>query len=176
MYDGLIRFPLVEYRHANRTRWGTDIFPDGMKQVAVVRALPWVMALLGPRLVVAAARRDWRTARGPFVLLAAGGAAAASIAYLPDVIHIAFIAGVFAIGLADCFERGLRVAVRRWLLLRWSGPCSARSSGVERPRAGAHRGLDTDSATVRIEWPRHRRGASVHMHALAYPLVQAWSS
>lgn len=175
VYEALVRFPLVEYRRANRIAWGADIFPDARKQAAVVRALPWVMALLAPRLALAGARRDWAAARGPFVLLATGGAAVASIAYFPDIIHLAFVAGIFAIGLTDCVEHGVRAAARWRPVLASAAPLLAAAglawSAFELQRAAAWSQAD---ATARLDTAFGTVAAHpLHLHALAYPEVQA---
>ena len=175
VYEALVRVPLGEYRRANRTAWGTDVFPDGIKQTGAVRALPWVMALLAPRLALAGARRDWTGARGPFVLLAASAAAVASIAYYPDVIHLAFVAGIFAIGLTDCVERGVRAAA--WVhpgLTRLAPLLAAAGlawSALELQRIAA---LTQATATARVETAFGTVAAHPqHLHAVVYPLVQA---
>ncbi|MFN8641704.1 MAG: hypothetical protein U0802_08625 [Candidatus Binatia bacterium] len=175
VFDGLVRFPLVQYHRANQAPWGWTSSPTGSSRVRIVRALPWVLTLLGATALRGAARRDWRGIRATVVLLATGIAAAASILYNPDVVHLAFIAGIFVIALADCLERGLQFAARGRPGLRRLAPWLAAAgllwSGYELERVAA---WARGNATARIETAFGTVAANTyHIHNLAYPLVQA---
>lgn len=118
VYAALVEFPLASYRPFNRTAWGAvsiltaplipNTFPRLLRVLPAV-LIPWALH------VALIAARDGRGAalfqRATLAVFAA--AAAASIAYFPDFIHIAFIAPIFYVVAADAADAALRAAARR---------------------------------------------------------------
>ncbi len=104
-------FPVVNYRRVNRVPWG---YPGMLPTYTFPHLLAWLPAVT---LVVAA--RFVRPGRNPerrrqdATLVVMAGAAAGSIAYYPDYIHLAFVGSVFAILLGDVIETGLRALGQR---------------------------------------------------------------
>ena len=98
LYDALVRFPLQSYRPHFRTSWGAVGPMTAVEYTysTVLTYSPLALALPLVEFAVAFARgRDRQRARQLCVLLVLSGAAALSIGYYPDVIHIAFIVGIF---------------------------------------------------------------------------------
>ena len=106
-WQAVVSFPLVNYRAAVRTTWGSGGAFSG--------TLPWLLALLPavlavtvPRVLALALRRaDPERARALTVLTVFGLFSILSISYYPDFIHLAFIAPVFLVAVAEVSEWGL---------------------------------------------------------------------
>ncbi|MGH7787567.1 MAG: hypothetical protein ACRERC_11910 [Candidatus Binatia bacterium] len=117
VYTALVHKPLFGYRTSFGTRWGSllllkkeylaDWFPS------VLRALPLVGVVMLAVAGWAGAWRDWARARAGFVIAVVGGLAMASIAYYPDLIHFAYVVGVFFVGAAALLEWSLRLLPER---------------------------------------------------------------
>ncbi len=119
LYDGLVRFPLESYRPNIRTVWGA-VGPvaqpfAGHALPAVLRLAPLALVPVAIDLAVALRRGDSGRARRLSALLVLAAASVASIAYYPDFIHIAFIAGVFWVAAVCGLERGLTLLPHRGL-------------------------------------------------------------
>ncbi len=117
LIDALVRFPLVNYRSSFRARWGSVLsvtvgyaeytFP------AVLKYLPIVLLPACLRLIVGfATGSDRRRVRQLLVHVVSAVSAALSVWYLPDFIHLAFIAGVFLVAAAEMLEWGLVTLTR----------------------------------------------------------------
>jgi hypothetical protein len=123
VWRALVVHPLTNYATANHCEWGhLDLLsaPQGtFTYPRVLKYLPLVFVALAPRLVVQGWRRDRVSVRRLLLLIAFCLSSVASIAYYPDFIHIAFIAPVFFVAIAESFE---------WLLSRL--PLSRRLGGV----------------------------------------------
>ncbi len=124
LYDGLVRFPLESYRPNVRAGWGaagpiTRQLSGGLAPVLLrlspLCLLPVAAELAG--LLVRGRAPERVHQLGALLIVAAG--AATSIAYFPDLIHIAFIAGVFWVAAA----RGLE-----WMLGALPGGALARGA------------------------------------------------
>lgn len=174
-YEALIVFPLFEYRRIHQYPWGIDLFPHPMTMPAAVRTLPVVLLPVIVRLAVAAVRRDRRRVRPLVVLTVIGITALGSIAYFPDVVHLAFIGGLFVIAWADCAEAAVAALERRWPRVWPVAPalataglvwCAVSLYGVA---AATHA-----YATARIETAFGTIAAHpAHMHAAVYPQLRA---
>lgn len=114
LYEALIRFPLLRYHGTstapmNRSQWAglTPLTRTYARHTlpSLLAALP--LALLVPFLgaAVAAARRvDRERVRARTVLAVIASFSILSIAYHPDLIHVAFVAPILFIALADTIE------------------------------------------------------------------------
>jgi hypothetical protein len=114
VWRALVVHPLVNYGGTTHCEWGhvnvmtfaqsTFTFPKTLEY------LPAVLIVLVPRVLVGLWRRD--AGREPVLLTAFALISMLSIAYFPDFIHIAFIAGAFIVAIAESCEWLLR---RAWL-------------------------------------------------------------
>jgi hypothetical protein len=127
LYEALVRYPLVNYRIGYAYRWGevtpltrpfaNETFPLLLEWLPVALVIPFA------RVVRGVVRREAsRAVRDRIALVVIALSSIASIYYGPDVIHIAFIAGVFFVALADSLEHvfdrlGERVASAACLVL-----------------------------------------------------------
>ena len=130
MFDALVRFPLVNYRKSFQTTWGNVIW---ITQGYARYTYPLILKYLPVALVPAALRVivglftaiDRAELRQLIVLIVSGGAAALSIWYFPDFIHVGFIGPVFLIAAAEALEWTLRtvepVVGRAWRGVRREG-------------------------------------------------------
>jgi hypothetical protein len=108
VWRALVVHPLINYAVANHCEWGHVNFMTAPQAQftypTVLRYLPLIFMTLVPRLVNRARRRDGEAVRRLLLLLAFSLTSMASIAYFPDFIHIAFIAPVFFVAIAESFE------------------------------------------------------------------------
>jgi hypothetical protein len=117
LFDALVRFPLVNYRSSFRTRWGAVLsitigYADHTYPL-VLKYLPVALLPACVRIVVGLYRGSDRTRlRQLIVLVVSAASAAMSIWYLPDFIHIAFVAGVFLVAAAEAIEWALTSVIR----------------------------------------------------------------
>jgi len=122
VYDALIRFPLETYRANFHCAWAS--FSPHEAQFTFPRVLKYSPALLLLPLL----RWMWNVARGRrrelvtqlTALIVLGAAAVLSTWYYPDLIHVAFIAGVFWVAAAEGVDWILS-AVRPAILNRGAG-------------------------------------------------------
>lgn len=124
VWRALVIHPLTNYAATNQTNWGdVNVMTGPQARFTYPRTLlylPLALVPLVPRVIAAVRRRDGATARPRVLLIAFSLTSMASIAYFPDFIHIAFIAPVFFVAIADTLE---------WLLARASGRRWARPAG-----------------------------------------------
>ena len=126
LYDALVRFPLENYRANFGSAWGAIAplsspfaeytFPTVLKYAPLALVLPvvnWATDII--------ARRDRAGVRRLSALIVLSGSCALSIRYLPDMIHIAFVAGVFWVAAAQGLE---------WVLSAGHLPALTRPIGV----------------------------------------------
>lgn len=109
VWEALIVFPLASYRTAHRAaHYGLtfDSAPGGPPPITVfLRYLPLAAVLSAASLLPLAWKRRCRDrVRRLTILTVLGGFAVASIMYYPDVIHLALIAPVFFVALAEFAE------------------------------------------------------------------------
>jgi hypothetical protein len=122
LYDALVRFPLENYRANFRSAWGAVgilsvhyadyTFPAVLKYAPLALLLPvanWAIDIV--------AGWDRPGVRRLTALIVLSAACALSIRYFPDMIHVAFVAGVFWVAAAQGLEWVLS-AVRRPALTR----------------------------------------------------------
>jgi hypothetical protein len=119
LVEQIILHPLGGYRRWNRgfawgdVHWITAQFA-AYTQPWLLRLLPVALALDLARLVV-----EWTTRRRPeefralLILVVMGVSAMLSIAYLPDIIHVAFIAPLLLVPAAELLDRAAASAPRR---------------------------------------------------------------
>jgi hypothetical protein len=127
VWHQLVVYPFTDYRTLNRASWGAV----NLLNLSLARyTLPPVLAVLPAAAALSALRAAWLWMRGTepararqlVALACMGGAAALSVAYLPDFIHLAFIAPV---GLL-CAAEGLDAVGRA--LERWRGGAVVRTA------------------------------------------------
>jgi len=112
LYDALVRFPLENYRASYHSHWGdladfTEHIAD-YTVPAVLRYSPAALIVPFVDCVRDVVRRRERTrVRALSALLALAAASTASIWYFPDLVHIAFIAGIYWVAAAYSAERAL---------------------------------------------------------------------
>ena len=114
LYEALIRFPLENYRGTYRTAWaaltpltlayGRYTLPAFLAILPLALAVPAIDAVIG-----FARRRDEPRVRRHAALVAIAVFSVLSIAYYPDLIHVAFIAPILIVALADALETILEV-------------------------------------------------------------------
>jgi hypothetical protein len=130
VFDALVRFPLVNYRHSFRTTWGNVLWiTQGYASYTYPVILKYLPVALVPavlRVIVGLfAGMDRAELRQLIVLIVSSGAAALSIWYFPDFIHVGFIGPVFLVAGAEALEWGLRtvepVLGRAWRGVRHQG-------------------------------------------------------
>lgn len=117
LWDQVIMHPLTGYRRHNFSRWAGVNFMTlrgtAYTYVSVLKQLPWVLAIGGLRLLRAwRARTDLQTASDILALSILCGAGVLSIGYLPDYIHVSFIAPLFLVFWAETIEAALRASAR----------------------------------------------------------------
>lgn len=119
VYDALVRFPLVSYPNTLRVRWGRLIvFAKAYGDLTFPILLRWIPLILIPMV----AAWCWYTATATnqhrqyllTVLIGCAAASVVSILYYPDLIHIAFIAPVFLVCLAETSQWALERGMRSW--------------------------------------------------------------
>jgi len=122
MYDALVRFPLDTYGARFSTAWGTTTeFLDRSTYPVVLTYSPAVLAGSLAQWLWDVGRRQGRAlARQLSAVIVLSGGAVLSAWYFPDVIHIAFIAGVFGVAAAQNVER-LLTAICPAVLSRQAG-------------------------------------------------------
>ena len=126
VWQALVIHPLVNYRGAMHATWGeiaTLTAPQGTYTFPRLLAyLPAIVAIDLLRLaMLAARRRGGEQARRLLLLIVFCLGSMLSIAYYPDFIHIAFIAPVFFIAIAEAAERAARAVLQRSSALRLAG-------------------------------------------------------
>ena len=119
LYEALIRFPLQNYRGTYRSRWAAlTRLTQGFGRYtipALLAALPLGLALPALEAVAGAVRRAQRErVRDRMVLAIIGAFSILSIAYYPDLIHVAFIGSVLLVGAAATLE-----SILSWLPSHW---------------------------------------------------------
>ncbi len=111
-----MRYPLENYRPTNRIGWGrTTLLAGPFANQTFPTLLRWAPLVVAPALLRAGLAWAWRHERRRLriltVLITAATAAAVSITYYPDVIHIAIIAPVFLVAAAElCAAVAMRLA------------------------------------------------------------------
>jgi hypothetical protein len=121
VWYALVEFPLFKYRPTASCRWGATFVAAAMPFTfpRLLAWLPIVFALTLPRLCwLVIAGYEERTARQLVWLVMFAVSSMISIMYFPDFVHIAFIAPVFYVLLAENTE----FAARK---LRRLGPAAA---------------------------------------------------
>ena len=124
LYAALVRFPLVSYRHVFRSRWGNlPVSIAGYGEYTLPLVLQWSRLTIALPAAQAAVeivrRRNRRQARALCALSGLAVSSALSIAYYPDLIHVAFIAAVFWLCLAAGLEWVCAALPAAWS--RWCG-------------------------------------------------------
>jgi hypothetical protein len=113
LWDSLVVFPMVSYRAANTAPWGSEWGPLRSVGAIVVTYLPVILVITVTRLLVLWWRRDSpERARILTLLTVFGVCSIFSISYNPDAIHLALIAPLFIIALAESLEHALRPVPR----------------------------------------------------------------
>ena len=106
--QALVMQPLTNYRTFNRTIWGSVAFADiqvlPSAYVRLFRDLPLITAIAVATLLVDRRRPGAPRIRNVLTLSGLSAMAMLSIANYPDFIHIAFIAPLFLILLAELIE------------------------------------------------------------------------
>ena len=117
VWRALVIQPLMNYRGAVSARWGHAIWGIEKAPFAFPRLLTYLpVALLLSvlsLLVLYYRRHDLEHARALTLLAVFCVFSMISIAYFPDIIHIAFIAPVFFVTGAEAIERALRLLPTR---------------------------------------------------------------
>ena len=108
----LVLHPFTGYGRLNRSAWGAvNVLTTPMAAYVwpqVLTYLPLVIPVDLLRVVTGwVARGDRQRIERPLVLAVFASASAASILYFPDFIHVAFIAPVFFVCIAEALEAGL---------------------------------------------------------------------
>jgi hypothetical protein len=116
IYYTLVEHTFVNYRHHHQTGWGSvPLMTEGFAAYTFPRLLkytPVVLALEAVRAGYACwIARDPALLQQSLTLVVFGLSAAASIAYFPDFIHIAFIAGIFFVVAVSLLDQALSA---RW--------------------------------------------------------------
>jgi hypothetical protein len=117
-WRALVIFPLFDYRGSTHCPWAhvnyMSVWHASFTLVGVLRYLPAILPLTAARLLLLIVRRrDPLQAGRLSLLLVLCLVSMASIAYFPDFIHIAFIAPLFFVTIAESAEwlaRALPVA------------------------------------------------------------------
>lgn len=176
VYKALVYKPLFGYRTSFGTEWGSLLLlkPEFMADwfPTVLRVLPAVGVVMLALAGWLGMRRDWTRARHCVVIAAVGAMAMASIAYYPDLIHYAYVVGVFFVGAALLTEWGLRRLPSRAAGLLAPAAAAAgiayfglHLQGVAARAAARHpHRLQTRFGTIATE-PRD-------LHATMYPVLQ----
>ncbi len=108
VWEAVVTYPLVNYRGAIRTRWGLG---GGRTQTLprLLAVMPVVLAVTVPRALRLGFRRaDRQHARALSILTVFSLFSILSVFYYPDFIHLAFIAPVFLIAMAEALGWALR--------------------------------------------------------------------
>ena len=111
VWYALVEFPLLKYGPTTSCKWGAtiDISSIPFTFPRFLAGLPIVLALTLPRLFwLVIAGRDERRARQLVWLIIFAASSVLSITYFPDYVHIAFIAPVFYVLLAENTEFAAR--------------------------------------------------------------------
>lgn len=124
LWSQLVVHPLTGYRTVNHARWGQVLLLTGgfaeytyPRLLAGLPVVAGIGGLRGARLWLARADRARFDALLALLTMCGGGALAVS--YLPDVIHLAFIAPLFLVFAAETAEAALRAVGRRRARERW---------------------------------------------------------
>ncbi len=117
VYDALVLFPLVNYRKSFQTTWGAVFWiTQSYGSLTIPLLLTYTPVAVIPaiaRVVVGFfSRIDRQQLRQLIVIIVSAGSAALSIAYFPDLIHVAFVAPVFFIAAAEAVQWALNTWVR----------------------------------------------------------------
>jgi hypothetical protein len=109
LYEALVRFPLLNYRGAYRSSWaGLTPLTKVFARDTLPRLLAWLPVALAVPALAAAIRiargGDRERARKEAVIAVFGGFTILSIAYYPDLIHVAFIGAVLFVAAADALH------------------------------------------------------------------------
>jgi len=111
VWEAVVTYPLVNYRM--RTRWG---FGGGLTQTLpqLLAVMPVVLAVTVPRALALGFRRaDHQQARALSILTVFSLFSILSVWYFPDFIHLAFIAPVFLVAMAEALGWALRLLPAR---------------------------------------------------------------
>lgn len=112
LVQALITFPLVNYRHTYRSAWGgVQLFSNYYASFTfptLLKLAPLSLAPIAIRLAATLVQpRQPQVVAQSVTLLVFVVATVASIAYYPDVIHLAFIAPVFLVVAAEALDWAL---------------------------------------------------------------------
>ncbi len=120
IWQAVVAYPLVNYRGVIRTSWG---FGGGLTQTfpRLLAVLPGVLAVtLARALALGFRRADSERVRALTILAVFGLFSILSVFYYPDFIHLAFIAPVSFVAVAETSEWALRrLPVRAHRMLGW---------------------------------------------------------
>lgn len=111
LIEQTILHPLSGYREYNRTAWGAVTTPAFAAYTwpALLRYAPLALLPALVRLALGWHQRRPLPEVGPLAaLVIIGGAAIVSIAYMPDIVHVAFVAPLFFVAGAEALEALLR--------------------------------------------------------------------
>jgi hypothetical protein len=130
VWRALVIFPIFDYGGVTHCPWG-DVNIVTYSQSTFT--FPLLLKYLPLALIPALARLTWAVVRGSsrdearqlLMLIAFAGTSIASILYFPDFIHIAFIAPVFLVAIAESAEWAVRRLPMRAPLLRAVGALAA---------------------------------------------------
>jgi hypothetical protein len=119
VYEALVRFPLVSYPNTLRVGWGRlNFLAKPYAELTFPIFLRWLPLVLIPMVgrwcwyaVTATGQHQQRMLS---VLIVTAAASAVSILYYPDLIHIAFIAPVFLLCIAQTAQWALERVARTW--------------------------------------------------------------
>lgn len=113
VWDCLVMVPLMNYRPALTAPWGYS-WGGSTAGILVVRYVPFAIVPTACIAIALSWPRDKSEAARQHVLLTVLGAASLlSIAYFPDIVHLALIAPLFLSMLANLVERALNVLPQR---------------------------------------------------------------
>jgi hypothetical protein len=138
VWRALVLHPLINYRAQSHCPWGLVNFPIAPQSTytfpRLLAYLPVVLVAPAVRLIRLVLRReDLAAARRLALLLVFSGSSIMSILYFPDFIHIAFIASVLFVVLAESVEWAVRLLPASPVLVRACGV----AAGVVLALAGA---------------------------------------
>jgi hypothetical protein len=135
LIEQLVVFPFTGYRQYNHADWGQVLLFTGPLARYTV---PTILKYLPAVLVLTALRAAWLWIAHPssprlvplLAILAGCGGATLSILYLPDFIHIAFVAPLYLIAWAEAVQTVVHTALatpprRRWAAQALAGACGA---------------------------------------------------
>jgi hypothetical protein len=173
LFDALVRFPLVDYRKSFRTTWGKVLWiTEGYAKYTypvVLKYLPVVLLPAVLRVLVGLVRGiDRTTLRQLIVLILSGAAAALSIWYFPDFIHIAFIGPVYLVAAAEALHWAIGAITDRTRRAQQTDAAVPAAGGVRTPLSSAL-GAATALALMLLLGLHLRANAAVLKEQFRYP-------